>query len=317
MLAAAGRLAGLVDRRWRKGGASTLATQTEKFLHSPSGRTPDIAEKLRQMTTAALRAYRDGPDTTLTRRRIVATYLNAEPLGSRPGYGEINGVPEALWRWYGTGLTEADRVLNAPATTKTQLARKGAIYRQVLSLLLAGRRPAYYLNADHAALAALTDRYLRLLSASGIIDPALRDAALNARLDFWAEPPAPEAQSFVDAKATDRLRGDLVSQLHLRNFYAFDRLDLSGWSSIDKAAQQRISNLLSRLGDPAYDRSLGLYGRQLLGGASPSRLAWSVVLYERGADCNYLRVRADSLNQPFDTNAGAKLQLGSTAKLRT
>ena len=317
MLAAAGRLAGLVDRRWRKGGASTLATQTEKFLHSPGGRTPDIAEKLRQMTTAALRAYRDGPDTTIARHRIVTTYLNAEPLGSRPGYGEITGVPEAMWRWYGTDVTEADQVLTAPATTKAQLARKGTIYRQVLSLLLAGRRPAYYLNADPAALAALTDRYLPLLSASGIIDPALRDAALNARLDFPAEPPAPAAQSFVDAKATDRLRDDLVSRLHLSSFYTLDRLDLSGWASIDKAAQQRISNLLSRLGDPAYDRSLGLYGRQLLGGASPSRLAWSVVLYERGADCNYVRIRADSLNQPFDINAGAKLQLGSTAKLRT
>ena len=30
-----------------------------------------------------------------------------------------------------------------------------------------------------------------------------------------------------------------------------------------------------------------------------------------------VRIRADSLNQPFDINAGAKLQLGSTAKLRT
>jgi len=46
-------------------------------------------------------------------------------------------------------------------------------------------------------------------------------------------------------------------------------------------------------------------------------LTWSVVLYERGADRNYLRVHADSLNEPFDINSGAKLQLGSTAKLRT
>jgi membrane peptidoglycan carboxypeptidase len=75
--------------------------------------------------------------------------------------------------------------------------------------------------------------------------------------------------------------------------------------------------VLSRLGDPAYDQSLGLVGRQLLGRADPARPAWSVVLYERGADCNCLRVRADSLNEPFDINAGAKLQLGLTAKLRT
>jgi membrane peptidoglycan carboxypeptidase len=317
MLAVAGRAAGIVDRRFRAGGASTLATQTEKFRHSPGGRTPDTVEKLRQMVTASARAYRDGPDTTTARRHIVTTYLDSEPLGSRPGYGEITGVPEALWRWYGTDPAEADRVLTVPARTAAQLARKGEIYRQVLGLLLAGRRPAYYLNANPAALAALTDRYLGLLSAAGVIDPALRDAALAAQLDFAAEPPPPAAQSFVGDKATDRLRDELVSRLHLPDLYALDRLDLSGWASIDKAAQQRISGVLARLGDPAYDRSLGLVGHQLLGSANPARLAWSVVLYERGADRNFVRIRADSLNEPFDINSGAKLQLGSTAKLRT
>ena len=41
------------------------------------------------------------------------------------------------------------------------------------------------------------------------------------------------------------------------------------------------------------------------------------MLYERGAERNYLRIHADSLNSPFDINSGAKLILGSTAKLRT
>ena len=317
VLAVGGRIAGLVDRRWREGGASTLATQTVKFRHSPQGRTPDVREKLRQMVTAAIHAYRHGPDTLAARQRIVATYLDSEPLGSRRGYGEIIGVPEALWRWYGTDLGAARRVLTTPASTPAELARKGKIYRQVLSLLLAGRRPAYYLNADHRALAALTDRYLRWVGAAGIIDPALRDAALAAPLGFTTEPAAPAAHSYVADKATDQLRDELVSRLDLPNYYALDHLDLSGWSSIDRNAQQRISAVLSRLGDPGYDRTLGLYGRQLLGGASPARLAWSVVLYERGAGANYVRIRADSLNQPFDINAGAKLMLGSTAKLRT
>ncbi len=319
MLAAAGRVAGVVDRRFRAGGASTLATQTEKFLHSPDGRTPDVSEKLRQMVTASMRAYLDGPDTMAARRHIATTYLDAEPLGSRAGYGEIIGLPEAMWQWYGTDLAEADRVLTSPAATPAQLARKGVIYRQVLSLLLAGRRPSYYLNANHAmALDALTDRYLRLLSEGGVIDPALRDAALAAApLDFRTEPPASAARSFVADQATDQLRDELVSRLHLPNLYALDRLDLSGWASIDTAAQQRVSDVLSRLDDPAHDRDLGLVGRQLLGRADPSRLAWSVVLYERAGNCNYLRIRADSLNEPFDINSGAKLQLGSTAKLRT
>jgi len=316
-LAVAGRIGGLFDRRFREGGASTLATQTEKFRHSPGGRTGGVAEKLHQMMTASARAYRRGPDTMAARREIVAAYLNSEPLGSRPGYGEIIGVPEALRLWYGTELAEANHVLTAPAATKPQLARKGETYRQVLSLLLAGRRPAYYLVENRAALETLADRYLRLLAEAGVIDAELRDAALGARLHFRTELPPAAAISFVGNKATDRLRARLVSLLHLPDLYALDRLDLTGYASVDTAAQRRITDVLERLGDPSYVRSLGLVGPNLLGAQNPARLAWSVVLYERGADGNYVRIHADSLNEPFDINSGGKLILGSTAKLRT
>ncbi len=316
-LAVAGRIAGVINHRWRAGGGSTLATQLEKFRHSPEGRTPDPAEKLRQMLTASVHAYLDGRDTLRERQNIMISYLNAEPLGSRPGYGEVIGVPEALWRWFGTDLAYADWVLTAPATTPAELARKGEIYRQVLSLLLAGRRPSYYLVADHQALARLTDRYLHLLAEAGVIDPGLRDAALHARLEFRDNLPPSTAQIDVDSKTTVQLRDRLATLLHLPDLYRLDRLDLSAWASIDTTTQRRVMDVLSRLGDPAYDHSLDLYGKQLLGSASPARIAWSVVVYERGANCNYVRVRADSLNEPFDINSGAKLQLGSTAKLRT
>ena len=201
--------------------------------------------------------------------------------------------------------------------TKAELARKGEIYRQVLGLLLAGRRPAYYLNGDGSALAALTDSYLRLMEGTGIIPAALRDAALRAKLRFRDQLPAPQAEPVIGSKATDRLRGELVSLLRIPDFYALDRLDLSAFGTIDTASQRRITDVLVRLGDPAFVRSLGLVGHNLLGGENPARLTWSVVLYERGAERNYLRVNADSLNGPFDINSGAKLILGSTAKLRT
>jgi membrane peptidoglycan carboxypeptidase len=269
------------------------------------------------MATASARAYRNGPDTTAARREIVTTYLDSTPLGSRPGHGEVIGVPEALWIWYGTDPAEASRVLNAPAATKAQLTRKGEVFRQVLGLLLAGRRPAYYLNGDGAALAVLTNGYLRLLAGAGIIDRELCDAALAAKLHFRTQLPPPAAASFVGNKATDRLRAELVSLLHVPDLYALDRLDLTGYGTVDSAAQKRVIDALMRLGDPAYVRSLGLVGHNLLGGENPGRLAWSVVLYERGAERNYLRVHADSLNAPFDINSGAKLILGSTAKLRT
>jgi membrane peptidoglycan carboxypeptidase len=187
----------------------------------------------------------------------------------------------------------------------------------VLSLLLAGRRPGYYLIANYQALASLTDRYLRLLADAGVVDPALRDAALRAPLTFRNDAPPPAAVSFVGNKAADRLRNRLVTLPHLPDLYALDRLNLSGWWTIGAAAQQRLTGVLSQLGDPAYDHALGLYGEQLLGSAGPARIARSFVLYERGADCNLVRVRADSVNEPFDLNSGAKLQLGSTAKRRT
>jgi membrane peptidoglycan carboxypeptidase len=60
----------LVVPETRVPGASTLATQLEKFRHSPGGRTTDAEEKLRQMASAAVRAYLDGSDTVLARRLI-------------------------------------------------------------------------------------------------------------------------------------------------------------------------------------------------------------------------------------------------------
>ncbi len=94
----------MVDPGLRAGGGSTLATQIEKFRHSPHGRTTGDVEKLRQMLTASARAYLDGPDTLAARRRIMTAYLNSSRSARCPGYGEIIGVPEALWIWFGTEL---------------------------------------------------------------------------------------------------------------------------------------------------------------------------------------------------------------------
>lgn len=318
ILASGGRIAGQINHSWQRGGASTLATQIVKYSDSPGGRTGGVEEKLRQMATAAAAAYKNGPNTAASRRGILVTYLNSTPLASRPGYGEVIGVPEALWVWYGTDLAEANQALTQPATTTQALARQGNVYRQVLSLILAGRRPAYYLIKNRQALETLTDAYLRELAHHGVISRRLRDAALAARLEFRAALPPPQQFSFVDNKATAWLQTELLSLLHLQDLWSLDRYDLTAHSSIDEAAQQRVTDVLTRLGDPAYDQSLGLFGKLMLSpGNKPALINWSFVLYERGANANYLRIHADSLNQPFDINSGAKLQLGSTAKLRT
>jgi membrane peptidoglycan carboxypeptidase len=201
--------------------------------------------------------------------------------------------------------------------TPEAIAHQGEIYRQMLSLLLAGRRPTYYLLQNRAALEALTDYYLHELANAGIISPDLRNAALESQLHFREGLPPPAPFSFVDNKATDWLQAELLSLLHVPNTWSLDRFDLTVHASIDEAAQQRLTAVLTRLGDPVYDKSLGLVGKLMLGGADPAFVNWSFVLYERGTDANYVRIHADSLNAPFDINSGAKLQLGSTAKLRT
>ncbi|HTV88340.1 MAG TPA: transglycosylase domain-containing protein [Stellaceae bacterium] len=316
-LAAVGRIAGVVVPGIHAGGGSTLATQTEKFRHSFDGRTRGIAAKLRQMLTASARAYIDGPDTLMRRQQILTTYLNSTPLGSMPGYGEVIGVPEALRIWFGTDYRAASRILDAQPRTQAELARKGEIYREALSLLLSERRPTYYLMQDHRALAALTDRYLHVLSDAGVIGPRLRDAALAAGLNFLTAPPPIDPVSYVSQKATEDVRDKLVGLLQLPDLYSLDRLDLNAETSIDTAAQARITALLQRLSDPEFVRTHDMVGRQLLGGGALSKVTWSFVLYERGADRNYVRIHADSMNKPFDINSGGKLMMGSTAKLRT
>jgi membrane peptidoglycan carboxypeptidase len=316
-LAAATRLASIVIPGLHEGGGSTLATQIEKFRHSPHGVTGGVGEKLRQMLTASARAYSQGPDTFKRREEIVTTYMNSTPLASMPGYGEVIGIPEALWVWFGTDHVEATKILNSTPRNPRELARKGLVYRQVLSLILSERRPTYYLLQNRDALAVLTDKYLRGLCEAGIIDPALRDAALDAELTFRTEPPPISMVSWVKEKAVQDVRYKLVSLLKLPDLYSLDRLDLAVESSVDTAAQSRITAVMQRLGDPAYLRQAGLIGHQLLGDGNPAKLTWSFVLYERGNDVNHVRIHADSANRPFDLNSGAKLQLGSTAKLRT
>src|SRR4030095_7706424 len=115
VLAAAGQVGSVVDSDFRQGGASTLATQIENCRHSPDGLTRGVKDKLRQMVAASTRTYLDGPLTLEARERIVATYLNSTPLSSRAGYGEIIGVGDGLWLWFGTDLAEAGALLADPA----------------------------------------------------------------------------------------------------------------------------------------------------------------------------------------------------------
>ncbi|CAD6545858.1 transglycosylase domain-containing protein [Paraburkholderia sabiae] len=298
-------------------GGSTLATQIEKFRHSPGGRTATPKEKLRQIASASVRAYLDGPRTMPAREQIVVRYLNSVPLAAQPGIGEVNGIGDGLAAWYGRDFAEANRVLKAPPTPEN-LPEQGLAFRQVLSLMIAQRGPSHFLLRKNNELNALTESYLRLLAANGVITPELRDAGLAQQLVLTRSKLAPPEGSFIERKAVTSLRTHLLSSLGVSNLYDLDRLDLRVTSTMNNKVQQDISDRLAAATTKEGAQAAGLYGFNMLQPKDdPSKIAFSFTLFEKRDGANLLRVQTDSVNRPFDINSGARLNLGSTAKLRT
>lgn len=298
-------------------GGSTLATQIEKYRHSSGGQTGTAAEKLRQMASASVRAYLGGEVTLPWREQIVLDYLNTVPLSGSASHGEIQGIGDGLWSWYGEDFAEVNRLLQSMGDSAISV-RQAQVFKEALSLMIAQRRPSYYLLQNHAALNTMTDRYLRLLAQARAIAPAWRDAALAIRLQQAGAPPPRASESFVERKAVTSLRSGLSTLLGVDSLYHLDRLDLRARSTIDQAAQQAITDALQRIRTPEGARAAGLYGRNMLqGNDDPAQLTFSVTLYEQRGGANLLRMQADSVDQPFDINSGSRLNLGSTAKLRT
>lgn len=297
-------------------GASTLVTQIEKYRHSPDGLTTSAHEKLLQMKSASIRAYLYGQNNIDSRRRAVRAYLNTVPLTAKAGYGEINGLGDGMWAWYGRDFADVNALLNSRGRGAEQ--RMAKTYKQALSLMISQRRPSYFLRKGAPALMQMTDNHLRLLRAAGIISPALLKAALPIRLELNQGQVAEADTSFVSRKAVNSLRGELSGLLHVPRLYDLDRMDLSVKSTLDGEAQQLVTAMLHQVQSTAGAQAAGLYGHNMLStGDDPGRLSFSFTLFERVSDANLLRVQTDNLNQPFDINSGARLNLGSTAKLRT
>ena len=146
-------------RSWRALAEPGAQARRRQHARDPDGEVPALARsagptsakaKLRQMASASLRAYLDGPETTTARHQIVVDYLNSTPLSARAGLGEINGLGDGLWAWFGTDFAHASRVLHEPAPSPEALAREGAD-------LQAGAEPA----AGAAAAVLLPGRRAR------------------------------------------------------------------------------------------------------------------------------------------------------------
>lgn len=303
-----------VDGESGGAGGSTLATQIEKFRHSPGGRTHGAGDKLRQMVSASLRAYLDGEETLAARQDIVRDYLNSVPLAGLAGYGEVNGLGDGLWAWYGRDFAQANRVL---ADTQADPLLRAQVFREALSLIVAQRRPSGLLLGGYERLDELTDAYLRLLAGAGGIPESLRDAALHTRLQPARRWRARQGVSFVERKAVNDVRLTLGDLLGVEDLYALDRFDLAAHTTLDGPAQAAVTAQLGRMADPGYLRCAGFREKRLLARGDPAAVNYSFTLYEKTPAGNLLRVQADNLDQPLDINAGTKLDLGSSAKFRT
>ena len=294
-------------------GGSTLATQIEKFRYADGGRTSSATDKLRQMVSASLRVYRSGPDTRAERRQIVLDYMNSVPLAAAPAYGEVYGLGNGLHAWFGIDLDEARATLAEPEAD----AEKAHIFKHMMALICAARAPSFYLVTNRAALEARVDFYVRQLESNGAIPADFARKVAAVPLEFLPHAPTPQAIPFVERKATNAFRTHLLAQLGIPDLYTLDRLHLEADTTLNVHVQNEVLRLFRKMQDPAFVEAQGLRQKYLLPRGDPSRVTYSFTLFERTPAGNVLRVQADTLNQPFDLNEGMKLELGSTAKLRT
>ncbi len=300
-------------------GGSTIATQLEKYRHSNEGRTSGITDKLRQMGSASLRAYMYGRNTLETRRLITMHYINSIPLAALRGYGEVNGLGDGLWAWYGVNFDDVNHKLNnlANLAAGADATPYAEAYKQVLSLFIAHRRPSFYLIAGLKELNALTNAHLDLLAHEGIITTSLRDAAKNITLELRRAAPKTQSISFVQRKAANAIRTRLLSLLKYPQLYDLDQVDLTVKSTMDNDANERVTDILRHITDEESVKELGLGGSRNLAKGDPSKVIYSLTLFERAGNANLLRVQTDNFDNPFSINEGTRLDLGSTAKLRT
>jgi len=298
-------------------GGSTLATQLIKFRHSSKGMTGTPTDKLKQMAGASIWAYHKNPNTIEVRQEIVKEYLNGMPLGAAPGYGEINGIGNGMWAWYGKTTNRLISDLTLPETSHDKIYQKAKTLKEAFSLIIATRYPSCYMQNDPAILDKKVTSYFRFLEKDRIISPGLTKAALSIPLTFNPGAPFPPPISLLRRKGMDALRANLLDLLGIKTLYELDRLDLTADTTLDFETQQKVNTILNALYDQKFLKEQGFISPYILNTGDPGKVIYGISLFESRPEGNFLRVQSDTLNRPLNISTGIKLELGSTAKLRT
>lgn len=195
---------------------------------------------------------------------MVWAYLNSVPLSAAPGYGEVHGLGDGLWVWFAADPERVNQLLDTRLNQSVDLAEQGLALRQVVALMIAHRRPSYYLAVSgRSDLNTLTDSHIRLFYREKMISKSLMDAALNARLQF---------RDFVRQPAVTRIntnKGLLAARTHLSrqlgvSLYDLDRMDLSASTTLNFELQSEVTRYLQKLANPEYAAQVGILGFRLL-----------------------------------------------------
>jgi membrane peptidoglycan carboxypeptidase len=252
-------------------------------------------------------------------RQIALDYINSVPLAAISSYGEIFGLGDGLWAWYASELKDITKILNTMDLAKHPilLKEKAVALKQVLSLFLAHRRPTDFLLRNRELLEVKCNAYIRLLFKEGIITEALMRPMLEAMLKFRESPLPRPKKNLVEQKTANCLRTQLLSLLNIDSLFILDRLDASVKSTLDLDTQIAVTREMMKFHDENWIKSKNLDGPRMLEKGDPKKIIYSFTLYEKTTQGNLLRVQTDNYNQPFNFNLGSKLNLGSTAKLRT
>ncbi|HPD60539.1 MAG TPA: transglycosylase domain-containing protein [Thermodesulfobacteriota bacterium] len=298
-------------------GGSTLATQLIKFRHSSKGMTSAASDKLKQMAGASIWSYQKNPNTIEVRRQIIKEYLNGMPLGAAPGYGEINGIGNGMWAWYGKTMNQLTSDLTLPETSPDKIYQKARTLKEAFSLIIATRYPSFYLQNDPAILDKKVTAYFRLLERDKIISPELTKAVVAIPLTFKPGAPFPPPVCLLRRKGMDALRTNLLNLLGIKTLYELDRLDLTVDTTLDFETQQKVNTIFNSLYDQGFLKEQGFISPYILNTGDPGKVIYSIALFESRPEGNLLRVQSDTLDRPLNISTGIKLELGSTAKLRT
>ena len=316
-----GQAIGAVGLESDGSGASTIPTQMEKIRHTEDGLTRDYTDKFLQMATASLRAYtEDAADTTQARRDSFLSYVNSMPLSAYRGFGEVVGFADGMSLWFGNKYEDVNGILDRAheELDAEEMDKLADVYRATLGLIMAVQRPSYFLGPEigRQALEERIDAYLPLMEQAGIISERLREATEVARLDFNQDR-LPEYETIEPPKIVTSSLIDLSEVLGEGSLYNLGRFDLVATSTTDHSVNEAVADSLYRFQDPAYAEENGLIGSRLLSPEQASRMNYSFTLYERTDEGNVLRVQTDNFDGQLNLNEGTKLELGSTAKLRT